>query len=69
TNRAIMIADMAGCPVYIVRTSCEQAHEAIRRSRAKGMRVYGAVGGFTFHFGRAGISMRLWAVIALGEQL
>lgn len=36
-----MIADMAGCPVYIVHTSCEQAHEAIRRARAKGMRVYG----------------------------
>ncbi|MEZ2131061.1 MULTISPECIES: dihydropyrimidinase [unclassified Sinorhizobium] len=41
TNRAIMIADMAGAPVYIVHTSCEQAHEAIRRARAKGMRVYG----------------------------
>jgi dihydropyrimidinase len=36
-----MIADMAGCPVYIVHTSCEQAHEAIRRARQKGMRVYG----------------------------
>ena len=36
TNRAIMIADMAGCPVYIVHTSCEQAHEAIRRARAEG---------------------------------
>lgn len=41
TNRAITIADMAGCPVYIVHTSCEQAHEAIRRARQKGMRVYG----------------------------
>ena len=41
TNRAIMIADMAGSPVYIVHTSCEQAHEAIRRARAKGMRVFG----------------------------
>ncbi|KQS77003.1 dihydropyrimidinase [Rhizobium sp. Leaf384] len=41
TNRAIMIADMAGCPVYIVHTSCEQSHEAIRRARQKGMRVYG----------------------------
>ncbi|AYG67040.1 MULTISPECIES: dihydropyrimidinase [unclassified Rhizobium] len=41
TNRAIMIADMAGAPVYIVHTSCEQAHEAIRRARQKGMRVYG----------------------------
>ena len=41
TNRAIMIADMARVPVYIVHTSCEQAHEAIRRARQKGMRVYG----------------------------
>ena len=36
-----MIADAAGVPVYIVHTSCEQAHEAIRRARPKGMRVYG----------------------------
>jgi dihydropyrimidinase len=41
TNRAIMIADAAGSPVYIVHTSCEQSHEAIRRARQKGMRVYG----------------------------
>jgi dihydropyrimidinase len=41
TNRAIMIADIAGCPLYVVHTSCEQAHEAIRRARQKGMRVYG----------------------------
>ncbi len=40
-NRAIMIADAAGCPLYIVHVSCEQAHEAIRRARQKGMRVYG----------------------------
>ncbi|MGI9482078.1 MAG: dihydropyrimidinase [Hyphomicrobiales bacterium] len=41
TNRAIMIADMAGVPVYIVHTSCEQAHEAIRRARQNGIRAYG----------------------------
>ncbi len=41
TNRAIMLADMAGAPLYVVHTSCEQAHEAIRRARQKGMRVYG----------------------------
>ena len=41
TNRAIMLADQAGVPVYIVHTSCIQAHEAIRRAREKGMRVYG----------------------------
>ncbi|HTJ58542.1 MAG TPA: dihydropyrimidinase [Devosiaceae bacterium] len=41
TNRAIMIADMAGVPLYVVHVSCEESHEAIRRARAKGMRVYG----------------------------
>src|SRR5690606_17474180 len=41
TNRAIMIADMAGVPLYVVHTSCEESHEAIRRARQKGMRVYG----------------------------
>ena len=41
TNRAIMIADMAGVPVYIVHTSCEDSHEAIRRARQKGQRVFG----------------------------
>ncbi|MDY8109807.1 dihydropyrimidinase [Fulvimarina sp. 2208YS6-2-32] len=41
TNRAIMIADQAGVPLYVVHTSCEQSHEAIRRARQKGMRVYG----------------------------
>ena len=30
-NRAIMIADQAGVPLYIVHVSCEQAHEAIRQ--------------------------------------
>ncbi|WP_062209693.1 dihydropyrimidinase [Aureimonas sp. AU12] len=41
TNRAIMIADQAGVPLYVVHVSCEQSHEAIRRARAKGMRVFG----------------------------
>ena len=40
-NRAIMIADMAGCPLYIVHTSCKPAHEAIARARAEGKRVFG----------------------------
>ncbi|MCV6823929.1 MULTISPECIES: dihydropyrimidinase [Halocynthiibacter] len=40
-NRAITIADAAGTPLYIVHVSCEQAHEAIRRARQKGMRIYG----------------------------
>ncbi len=40
-NRAIMIADMAGVPLYIVHVSCEEAHEAIRRARQQGKRVWG----------------------------
>lgn len=41
TNRAIVIADAVGVPVYIVHTSSEEAHEAIRRARQKGVRVWG----------------------------
>jgi len=41
TNRAIMIADMAGVPLYVVHTSCGEAHEAIRRARMQGKRVWG----------------------------
>lgn len=41
TNRAIMIADMAGVPLYVVHTSSEDAHEAIRRARQNGRRVWG----------------------------
>jgi len=36
-----MIADMAGCPLYVVHTSCREAHEAIARARAAGQRVFG----------------------------
>ncbi len=41
TNRAIMIADMAGVPLYVVHVSCEDAHEAIRRAKMLGRRVWG----------------------------
>ena len=40
-NRAIMIADMTGAPLYVVHTSCRDAHEAIARARGRGQRVYG----------------------------
>ena len=40
-NRAIMLADQAGVPLYIVHTSSIPAHEAIKRARANGKRVYG----------------------------
>ncbi|QBX34566.1 dihydropyrimidinase [Paracoccus liaowanqingii] len=41
TNRAIMVAYMAGVPLYVVHVSCEDSHEAIRRARAAGKRVWG----------------------------
>ncbi len=41
TNRAIMIADMVGSPLYVVHTSCRDSHEAIARARAAGKRVFG----------------------------
>ncbi len=40
-NRAIMLADAAGVPLYIVHTSSIPAHEAIQRARSLGKRVYG----------------------------
>lgn len=36
-----MIADMAGVPLYVVHVSCEDAHEAIRRAKMLGKRVWG----------------------------
>jgi len=45
-NRAIVIAAVAGVPLYLVHTSAEQAVEAIIRARLNGQRVYGeALGG------------------------
>ena len=40
-NRAIVLADQAGVPLYIVHVSCIEAHEAIARARSLGKRVYG----------------------------
>ncbi len=40
-NRTIMIADMAVVPLYVVHTSCEDSHEAIRRASMQGKRVWG----------------------------
>ena len=40
-NRAIVLAGLANVPLYVVHTSCAQAHDAIRRARARGQRVYG----------------------------
>jgi dihydropyrimidinase len=40
-NRAIMIAQTVGVPLYVVHVSCKEAHDAIKRAREQGLRVYG----------------------------
>jgi dihydropyrimidinase len=41
TNRAIQIAHLAGCPLYVVHVTCEESVEAIGRARGKGWPVWG----------------------------
>jgi dihydropyrimidinase len=40
-NRAIMIAQTVGVPLYVVHVSCKEAHDAVKRAREQGLRVYG----------------------------
>jgi dihydropyrimidinase len=41
TNRAIQLARIAGCPLYVVHASCKEAVEPIALARAKGWQVWG----------------------------
>jgi dihydropyrimidinase len=41
TNRAIQLARVAGCPLYVVHVSCREAVEPIATARAKGWDVWG----------------------------
>jgi dihydropyrimidinase len=41
TNRAIQLARVAGCPLYVVHVSCKEAIEPIATARAKGWDVWG----------------------------
>jgi dihydropyrimidinase len=41
TNRAIQLARIAGCPVYIVHVSCQDAIDPIKRAREAGWDVWG----------------------------
>jgi dihydropyrimidinase len=41
TNRAIQLAHVAGCPLYVVHVSCEDAVHPIARARKKGWDVWG----------------------------
>ena len=40
TNRAIALAEVAGCPLYIVHMSASQALDAVTRARATGRNVF-----------------------------
>jgi dihydropyrimidinase len=41
TNRAIQLAHVAGCPLYVVHVSCREAVEPIQRAREAGWNVWG----------------------------
>ncbi len=43
TNRAIRLAEVIGCPIYIVHVSNEESLQAIMRARGAGQRVFGEV--------------------------
>ncbi len=40
TSRAIALSEMAGCPVYIVHLSCNEALEKVREARDRGLPAY-----------------------------
>ncbi len=41
TERAIQLARLAGCPLYVVHVSCEEALASVRRGRDAGWAVWG----------------------------
>jgi len=41
TNRAIQLARVAGCPLYVVHVSCQESVEPIALAREKGWNVFG----------------------------
>jgi len=41
TNRAIQLAHVAGCPLYVVHVSCKESVEPIALARDKGWNVWG----------------------------
>ena len=40
-ERALALAEVAGCPLYVVHLSTQRGAEAVARSRARGQRAYG----------------------------
>jgi dihydropyrimidinase len=41
TNRAVMLAHIAGCPLYVVHVSCQESAEPIAAARSRGWRTWG----------------------------
>ncbi len=41
TNRAIQLAHVAGCPLYVVHVTCKQSVDPIAKARRQGWRVFG----------------------------
>jgi dihydropyrimidinase len=41
TNRAIQLAHIAGCPLYVVHVTCKEAVDPIAKARRRGWRVWG----------------------------
>jgi dihydropyrimidinase len=41
TNRAVKLAHIAGCPLYVVHVSCEESVEPIALARLRGWRTWG----------------------------
>jgi dihydropyrimidinase len=41
TNRAVKLAHIAGCPLYVVHVSCEESVEPIAIARSRGWRTWG----------------------------
>jgi dihydropyrimidinase len=41
TNRAVKLAHIAGCPLYVVHVSCQESVEPIQVARSRGWRTWG----------------------------
>ncbi len=41
TNRAVMLAHIAGCPLYVVHVSCRESAAPIAAARSRGWRIWG----------------------------
>jgi dihydropyrimidinase len=56
TNRAIRLAELAGCPLLVVHVTCAGALQAIEQAHARGQTVYGETCGQYFAFSDADLA-------------